>query len=155
MNVIKGDLLQLAMDGRFDVIIHGCNCFHTMRAGIAKTIATLFPEAVEADKATPYGDKAKLGTISVADITRSDLTFTIVNAYTQFHFRGKGPKVDYDAVSSCFTEIAARFQNHRIGYPMIGAGLAGGNWDEISKRIDECLEGSDHCLVQLPAGNAV
>lgn len=38
MNSIKGDLIKLAIDSEFDLIIHGCNGFCTMGAGIAKTI---------------------------------------------------------------------------------------------------------------------
>ena len=38
MKIIQGDLLQLAKQGDFDVIIQGCNCFCTMGAGIAKSI---------------------------------------------------------------------------------------------------------------------
>ncbi|TGR89566.1 phosphatase, partial [Mesorhizobium sp. M2E.F.Ca.ET.209.01.1.1] len=26
MRTIRGDLLQLALDGAFDAIVHGCNC---------------------------------------------------------------------------------------------------------------------------------
>lgn len=33
MKYIIGDLLKLADDGQFDVIVHGCNCFNTMGAG--------------------------------------------------------------------------------------------------------------------------
>ena len=66
MKTIKGDLVKLAIKGEFDLIIHGCNCFCTMGAGIAKTIKQKFPEAYEADLKTEKGDKAKLGTISWA-----------------------------------------------------------------------------------------
>lgn len=45
MNIVHGDLIQLALAGQFDVIIHGCNCFCTMGAGIAKAIRQEFPEA--------------------------------------------------------------------------------------------------------------
>jgi len=41
------------------------------------------------------------------------------------------------------------FSGKRIGYPLIGAGLAGGNWRIISKIIDEELNGEDHTLVKL------
>lgn len=34
----QGDLIERAENGDFDVIIQGCNCFHTMGAGIAKSI---------------------------------------------------------------------------------------------------------------------
>ena len=38
MNIVKGCLIELAVEGNFDVIVHGCNCFNTMGAGIAKQI---------------------------------------------------------------------------------------------------------------------
>jgi len=62
MIVLKGDLIQIALAGRFDVIIHGCNCFCTMGAGIAKLIRDNFPEAYQADLETVVGNKEKLGT---------------------------------------------------------------------------------------------
>lgn len=57
MNVIKGDLIKLALDGRFDVIVHGCNCQCAMGAGIAKSIKETFPEAYKADLATTKGSR--------------------------------------------------------------------------------------------------
>jgi len=146
---VEGDLLQLALAGTFDVIVHGCNGFHEMGAGIAKPIKQLFPEAYEADKQTSYGGKEKLGTISTAKIERGDVMFHVVNAYTQHHYRGHGRKVSYEAIRSCFEEIAVRFPRSKIGYPFIGAGLGGGDWVKIESIINEALEGIDHTLVVL------
>ena len=95
---IKGDLIKLAIKGDFDVIIHGCNCFCTMGAGIAKSIKTAFPEAYKADLETLKGDKEKLGNFSAANIKRNGQEITIVNAYTQYHYGGPGIKVDYSAI---------------------------------------------------------
>lgn len=39
---IKGDLIELAKQGKFDVITHGCNCFCTMGAGIAVPMSKEF-----------------------------------------------------------------------------------------------------------------
>jgi O-acetyl-ADP-ribose deacetylase (regulator of RNase III) len=147
MKTVHGDLVKLALEGEFDVIIHGCNCFHTMGAGIAKAISKTFPEALKADKATPYGERSKLGTISKAIARQDDHAITIVNAYTQFDWRGRGPKVDYHAVRACFGTVAKTFPDQRIGYPMIGAGLAGGNWEIISGVIEDELNNLDHTLV--------
>jgi len=61
MKKISGDLIQLAKNGQFDLIAHGCNCFCTMGAGIAKAVKEVFPAAFEADEATQRGDRAKLG----------------------------------------------------------------------------------------------
>lgn len=40
--IVKGDLIKLALKGEFDVITHGCNCFCTMGAGIAVPMAKEF-----------------------------------------------------------------------------------------------------------------
>ena len=41
------------------------------------------------------------------------------------------------------------FSGRKIGYPKIGAGLAGGDWEVIEKIIDAELEGEDHALVEF------
>ena len=147
MKEITGDLIQLFRAGQFDVIVHGCNCFCTMGAGIAKTIKEQFPEAYEADLTTVAGDKSKLGAYTKAKITMSGKDCYIVNAYTQYDWRGKGVKADYDAIRSVFSRIRDEFPTARIGYPLIGAGLARGDWGRISTIIDEELRGMDHTLV--------
>ena len=58
--------------------------------GIAKQIQQTFPEAFAADKATLKGLREKLGTLSHATVVRGGRQITIVNAYTQFHWRGAG-----------------------------------------------------------------
>ncbi|MEM9775968.1 MAG: macro domain-containing protein [Chloroflexota bacterium] len=146
---IKGDLIKLALIGDFDVIIHGCNCLCTMGAGIAKAIKSEFPEAYKADRATEKGDKSKLGTYTSATVERGGHKITIVNAYTQYNYRGRGRKADYDAMKSVFQAIKRDFAGQQIGYPLIGAGLAGGEWEVISEIIDEALKGEDHTLVEF------
>lgn len=149
MKVVKGDLLQLALAGTFDVIVHGANCQCTMGAGIAKAIRVRFPEAYEADRATVKGDRAKLGTCSRAEVVRGNTRFVVVNAYTQFDYRGAGVKVDYDAVASVFRQVKRDFSGRRIAYPRIGAGLGGGDWVRIAAIVDGVLEGEDHTLAEF------
>jgi len=150
MNVITGDLLEFARNGRFDVIVHGCNCQCAMGKGIALAIKQHFPEAYAADLATPRGDRSKLGTFSSAAVERPPARFTVVNAYTQFHWRGKAGEVlaDYEAIRSVFALIGQSFTGRRIGYPKIGAGLARGDWPLIAGIIDDALTGEDHTLVE-------
>lgn len=148
MKVVRGDLLQMAVDGDFDVIIHGCNCQCQMGKGIALSIKQRFPEAHKADQATRKGDHDKLGTISVAEIERDGRRFHVVNGYTQFHWRGEGVKADYDAIANVMKAVKSRFPRKRIGYPRIGAGLAGGDWSRIAEIIDAELGGEDHTLVE-------
>jgi len=149
MKVLKGDLIQFALAGRFDVIIHGCNCFCTMGAGIAKLIRDIFPEAYQADLATPKGDREKLGTYSLARVQREGHKLTIVNGYTQYDFSGHGKLADYKAIQNLFSRVKKDFFNQRIGYPKIGAGLAKGDWEVISDIINQELSGEDHFLVEF------
>ncbi len=149
MKIVEGNLISMADNGEFDVIIHGCNCFCVMGAGIAKTIKQKWPSSYDADLKTVRGDKNKLGTISKAIVeTTSNTELIIVNAYTQYHWHGQGNKADYDAIRSCFKQVAIEFPSNRIGYPLIGAGLAGGNWSIISTIIDEELHNLEHVLVK-------
>jgi len=147
MKSLKGDLLELAASGKFDVLVHGCNCQHTMGAGIAKQVKARFPSAFQADLATPKG-ATKLGTISTATVSLPNHTLVVVNGYTQVHWRGAGTKVDYQALRTVMSLVKAHFSGRRIGYPKIGAGLAGGDWALIEAIIKEELDGEDHTLVE-------
>lgn len=149
MKKVKGDLIKLALKGEFDIIIHGCNCFCTMGAGIAKTIKQKFPEAYSADLQTKKGDKSKLGGISWAKVKTKNGDLIVVNGYTQYNFRGRGRKADYEAIREVFKEVKEKFAGLRIGYPAIGAGLAGGSWSVISKIIDEELIDENHTFVEF------
>jgi O-acetyl-ADP-ribose deacetylase (regulator of RNase III) len=148
MNVIKGDLIKLALQGKFDVIVHGCNCFNTMGAGIARQVAIELPEATIADNYTRRGDKNKLGNIGIVKIERGDVKFEVVNAYTQYGCNVNTINVDYEAIRNCLKLIKEKFSGKRIGYPLIGCGLAGGKWEIVSKILDEELAGENHTLVE-------
>jgi len=148
MDVIKGDLIQYALNGEFDVIIHGCNCFCSMGGGIARLIRDHFPDAYQADLKTDMGDMNKLGSYSSATLIRGAKTLTIVNAYTQYDFSDKKIRADYTAIKKVFKKIKKDFKGKRIGYPKIGAGLANGDWQKISQIIETELKGEDHILVE-------
>lgn len=109
MKIIHANIFELAANDDIDVIVHGCNCFNIMGAGIAKEIARLFPDAYQADQATRRGDPRKLGHITTAScpapmwenyIPNSRLVpgkpyfrgretacrTLVINAYTQFSY---------------------------------------------------------------------
>ncbi|MCP4526770.1 MAG: phosphatase [Aestuariibacter sp.] len=140
---LKGDLLQFAEHGYFDVVVHGCNCFCEMGAGFAYAVKTQYPKAHRADRQTLRGDRNKLGTYTSANVGH----FIIVNAYTQYHFEGEGQRFDYDALRDVMKRIKQDFSGKRIGYPQIGAGFAGGCWREASKIINRELRGEKHGVV--------
>lgn len=133
LKTTKGDLLAMGQANEFDIIVHGCNCFNVMGAGIAKQIATQFPDAAHADKETLSGDRNKLGTYTIGMHGR----LVILNAYTQYGTSNNGGDVfDYDAFQRVLSKIALRFGKWRIGFPMIGTGLAGGDPERIIRMLD-------------------
>lgn len=144
MKIVKGNLIKMAKEGKFDVIAHGCNCFCTMGSGIAKQIKDEFPKAYEADLDTISGDKSKLGYIGTAII--EEYNFDVANAYTQYRY-GPGLHTDYKAVRSCMSLIKKWYAGKRIGLPQIGCGLGGGDWEIVRNIIEEELDGEDVTVV--------
>ena len=128
----NGDLLAMAKNNDFDIILHGCNCFNIMGAGIAKQIAEQFPDARLADAETVAGDPGKLGTYTIGMHGR----LVILNCYTQYHTSRTSDAFDYHAFERVLTKIAHRFGKWRFGLPMIGMGLAGGDPERIIPMIE-------------------
>lgn len=154
MKIVKGNLIDKALAGEFDIIVHGCNCQCRMKSGIAKEIAARIPEAEAADNATTKGDASKLGSWSHAHTMPTDGHYvTVINAYTQVYWGTDSRKVDYGAIRKVFRSLSkaliGNYEGYRVGYPKIGCGLAGGDWEIVSKIIDEELEGCDHTCVEL------
>jgi O-acetyl-ADP-ribose deacetylase (regulator of RNase III) len=153
---IDGDLIKLAKEGHFDVITHGCNCFCTMGAGIAPQMAKAFGcDTFMMENLKYKGNINKLGTIDyeIQPIFGSSKNLIVVNSYTQYrygrnHADGNKTPVDYDAIRLCMRKINRIFKGKTIGLPMIGAGLAGGDWKIIEKIIEEELVDMDVRVVK-------
>lgn len=171
MKYVKGNLLDLAEEGKFDVIVHGCNCLNTMGSGIARQIRDRYPKAYLIDQASPKGNENKLGNFTQAHIDGyrrysphqrgfRPYSFTIINAYTQFGFNPRNVvNTDYEALESVFWQIKLLYDLNpqapcRIGIPMIGAGLGGGDWKVIETIIDS-IGFSDLTCVQYQEGTDV
>lgn len=137
---IEGDLIQLALQGEFDVIAHGCNCQCVQQAGIAKQMVQTFDTINFPMEASWHkGNINKLGQIDSQKIlakVRPDLSkdLWVINCYTQFmygtnHTDGVSKPLDYEALTLCLRKINYAFKGKHIGLPLIGCHLAGGVWD--------------------------
>ena len=89
----KGNLLDLAEAGEFDIVVQGCNCFNTMGGGIAREIRERYPVAALVDNETVKGDYNKLGNYTTAFTGK----FLIVNAYTQYNMSRGTDVFEYTA----------------------------------------------------------
>lgn len=136
MNKIKRDIL-LETKG---LIVHGCNTQGVMGAGIAKLLKEKYP-SVYHDYIYRYKTGLKLGDVILTKINHD---LCIASAITQEHY-GRDPNVvyvDYDAVEKAFiaiNEFANRY-HYEVKFPLIGCGLANGDWNVISKIIDKTLD---------------
>lgn len=128
----KGNLLDLAEAGEFDIVVQGCNCFNTMGGGIAREIRERYPMAALVDNETVRGDYRKLGNYTTAFTGK----FLIVNAYTQYNMSQGTDVFEYTAFQLILEKLTFAYPGKSIGLPYIGMGLAGGDKDVIIPMIE-------------------
>ena len=136
LKTTKGDLLEMGRNNEFDIIMHGCNCFCAMGGGIAAQIAQQFPDARLADDETVRGDAGKLGSYTIGMHGR----LVILNCYTQYSISRNDDVFEYLAFQRVLDKISLRFGRWRIGLPLIGMGLAGGDPERILPMIESFAE---------------
>lgn len=136
-----GDLL----DSGAQVLFHGCNCFKTMGAGVALALRTRYPEVYTADLDWMKPPRERLGHFTKAK-TKSGIE--IYNLYTQFEY-GRRKRMgeyrvdaDYKAIRNSLAEMKADLdaldpaKKQTIAGPLIGCGLAGGDWMIVENLIE-------------------
>jgi O-acetyl-ADP-ribose deacetylase (regulator of RNase III) len=143
-----GDILTA--DG---IVIQGCNAQGAMNSGLAKNIRDKWPEIF-----VPYSNfinknKGKNIMGEIIPFASSSPPFAIImNCITQeFYGRDHNTKyVSYEAIDKAFRNVYAWIKESRhlqedlcINYPLIGAGLANGDWAIISAIIDKVAEEED------------
>lgn len=133
----KGNLLDLAEAGEFDVIVQGCNCFNTMGGGIAREIRERYPAAALFDNETEKGDYNKLGNYTLVYPEFTNGRFMIVNAYTEYNMSQGTDVFEYTAFLLILEKLLYACGDKRIGLPYIGMGLAGGDRETIIPMIEE------------------
>ena len=144
---IDGDLIKMAKNGDFDVIIHGCNCYAIMGGGIAAQVAQNFPPAALADRQYNRAPEMRLGSFSYGLLGQDNNTYLmVINAYTQLR---PGPDFRLISLASALKNITGslRLQGKRIGMPKIGAGIGGGNWTYIEPVIELLMKDLDVTIV--------
>lgn len=121
------------------ILIHCCNCFNTMGAGIAKLIAARYPEAFEADETTARGDIGKLGSWTSADVGGR----IVVNLYGQYRYGTEKRHLDYDALRKGLASVVAFYGDVPYITYRLGCNLAGGEWPKVRAIIEE-VSGDKH-----------
>ena len=136
MNYINGDATKPIGDGD-KIIVHICNNLGKWGAGFVLAISKKWSEPrQEYLKLIKY----KLGHVQIVQV--SDDIY-VANMICQNGINGKNKifknRVDYDALERCIRKVYkfAKQNNMSIHMPLIGAGLAGGDWNKIENIIEK------------------
>lgn len=142
------------------IIVHGCNAQGVMGAGVALQIKNKWPKSfndyanfidgvfnnVSAGRQLLIPSQSaefKQNVMGrVVDTVISE-KLVISSAITQFDYSNSGSKhTNYQAVYEAFEHILDLAKETRlpVHYPLIGAGLGGGNWAIISEIIDTVFQ---------------
>jgi len=148
VKIINGDMVLSYKNNELDAYAQQCNCFCRQARGLAPLLVNANPDVLKVDKATVEGDKNKLGTVSIANTEGFPLLF---NVYGQYHWSkykvAPNRNTDYDALEEGLQEVLHYLQKGidpveygvdkntyrklTLGLPLIGCGLAGGDWDNV------------------------
>jgi O-acetyl-ADP-ribose deacetylase (regulator of RNase III) len=155
-----------------DYIVHQCNCFHCMGGGVAAAIANTWPEAMNADNETKYGDKSKMGTYSEARVSRPvylkefdemvQKDFRIINMYSQYtpgHARNENDiELSKESMKNALLTLREAIlmratvdifeeRKYLVGIPwLIGCGIYGMNIDEVYELIRDIFYDYGHVI---------
>jgi len=131
----KGCLIQAAKDREFDYLLHGCNCFSTQGAGVAKLISSNFPPVLIVDQVDYRSPIEKIG--SYSSVLIDGLTF--INLYCQYDYGTDCRKFEYGAFKRAMDEVYRDFSftGKRVGLPMLGSGLAGADFKLVATILDD------------------
>lgn len=139
---IEGNLLDFP-EG-INVLIHGANCLNVMGSGIAVQIKQRYPEAFDADTNAAKTSSNKLGYFSGAKVADDKY---IINLYSQ-QKTGSGRQVNYEAIYAGLERLKKvldqKNQKFILGFPQIGCGLAGGDWNVVKPMITSVFGNDDN-----------
>lgn len=170
IQIVIGNMLEEAPGG---FMVHGCNCQGVMGSGIAAAIRKKWPNVFRAylDKYTEgYYDRylgvqtlnqLRLGTIIPVEVDQDGVPLMVVNAMTQKVYQGHpdNPKaeryVNYESLARAMRKLNALPKKYPhvapiLHFPLIGAGLAKGNWQIIGQIIDQEITEMEKILWILP-----
>lgn len=112
----------------YDVVLVAGNIYNKVGNGFSRQLHTAYPEITKVLRSTPYGDKKKLGTVSVVE------TFPIICIcfMTCGRFRpDKNPdSVDYEALARCLRLVAENFKGKKVVSTIMGHSIFEGNGDK-------------------------
>ena len=133
MQVIKGNLLEIESG----IICHQVNCKGVMGAGLAKSLREKYPVCFTSYHRYCKEGKFKLGMVQFCKVNP---VLYICNMAGQDGYGTQSRQTDYEALASCLTKLHAKSIELNLTPYLpykLGCGLAGGDWNVVSKMIEQ------------------
>ncbi len=139
------------LDVTTGIIVHGCNARGVMGAGVAKAVKKRYPDAYRLYRGVYERQGLAVGQIVPYLVPSGGAPpeLIIVNAIIQQNYGTYRRQVDYDGLLHCFVQIpylAKAYGLQDVHFPLIGCGLAGGDWSVVEAIIERTLVGLDKHL---------
>lgn len=134
------------LDVTSGVLVHGCNARGAMGRGLAKQVRTRYPQAYAAYRRAYQQFGLEVGEVIWYPVRtdRGEARLVIANAVIQADYGTTRRQVNYGALERCFKQVARIARLHGLSdvhFPLIGCGLAGGEWNLVEPIIERTLEG--------------
>lgn len=130
-----------------DCVAHCANCQSTMGSGVALALKNKWPEVYYIDRNDKRSRQEKLGSFSKTILQNGGRY--CYNIYGQFDYKGRQHgemDLNYLALASGLMAVRGDMIDRglkSIAMPMIGAGLAGGDWKKIEEIINNTFGKTD------------
>ena len=126
------------------IIVHVCNNVGGWGAGFVLALSARWEEPERSYAAWYHGETTdmpfELGQVQFVKVEDDIWVANMIGQHGVSPERGV-PPVRYEAIREGLRRVAARAKElgASVHMPRIGSGLAGGNWEEISKIVEEEL----------------
>lgn len=134
MQIISADILSIDSG----IITHQVNCRGVMGAGLAKALRKKYPVIFPEYRQLCINGQLRPGMIQLICVADG---LYICNLAGQDGYGTDRQYTDYDALPTALAELhdASISLNLPVYIPYrMGCGLGGGDWDVVSRLIDEC-----------------
>jgi len=166
IKIVKGNIIDALVNQDVDIFAHGVNCKGVFGSGLAGEIARRLPkvrnEYLYKHRSSGWGlGKTQIVKIQTETLDKEGSPYSqssfIMNCATQKDY-GRNPQsqpnnmyCSYEAIRQCMYEYHGYCKEYNLvaGLPYIGCGLAGGDWNIVSKIIEEEFEDMTIIVYQL------
>lgn len=143
---IIGDATEPIGEGK-KIIVHICNDIGAWGKGFVLALSRKWkePEQEYRTLARNQNHKLKLGLIQSVEVTKDITVINMVAQHNIYPIQDSNgvivQPIRYEALRECLEQVMyqAKLNDASVHMPMIGAGLAGGDWNIIEQIINETL----------------